>query len=241
MIAIPSTERLTAFKEQIFNDPDIVDPEGIHHEFTQGMHGRKVKFDKVRPGTSLYDEWIDLQAGTIFARHIRPRLATEDSWPRMVVLGIANGMNQQALDIAEALGHGVTGLTTVKMSKNTVTLDESSKENLLTAGPEVLQIVEDVGTAGTNAASGVAVARLCLATAGREMPRTEETLITVQRRDALERLDEIRAQYFSLFVETVALPTFANEAECLSIGHCGDGWDLVRHDTGLLVNSVINQ
>ncbi len=35
-------EALTVFRNHIVEAPGVLDPEGVHHEFVSGMHGRKL-------------------------------------------------------------------------------------------------------------------------------------------------------------------------------------------------------
>jgi hypothetical protein len=114
-------EKTLEFKQKII-DSGIVDGEGIHHVFSQGLHGQKIDFDLIDDESELYAEWVELTSEFIKQNYDKPP---------DVLVGVANGTNRLALSVAKILGGNVTGLVTVKPdgSRNQPVLtDESVKK-----------------------------------------------------------------------------------------------------------------
>ena len=135
--------RTDEFKQAIL-DSGILDKEGVHHVFSQGLHGRKLDFDLIPDDSELFSQWVDVTADFIRENY--------DNLPEAVI-GVANGTNRLALAVADKLG--VAGFDTVKPegSRNQPVLTEASKKKLKELNPEFIVILEDVGTRGTNSSS----------------------------------------------------------------------------------------
>lgn len=205
------TPEAAEFREYIIEE--LRDPEGIHHEFSQGLHGRKIEFEGIPVGGEKHSNWVDLNI--IATRRLHPGRLPE------VVLGIDSGTNDVVEPIAKGLGRGVTALKTVKISKNQVELDPEAQACIQAMKPMEVQIVEDVATRGTASASAVLSCRA----AG---VKIVTVLNTVQRAGSLGRLDEIGAEYHSI----IDIPERDFTAEqCLvePEGYCARGWDLILH------------
>ncbi len=191
----------------------VLDPEGVHHEFVSGMHGRKLDFEAIPDGSDLFDEWAD-----VVAQELRFRYAGEQIG-RMVLLGVANGTNRLVVPVAERLDDGSIGLETRKISPKAVRPTESSIEDIHRIQPELAVVIEDAATQGTTAAT-------CVVAARRLGIRRVEVINTWQRRPKLEKLLAIGAVYHSIIFEP--LPTLEPEA-CAAAGYCAQGWDLIDH------------
>jgi hypothetical protein len=204
------------FEEQLFApESEIYDPEGKHHAFSQNLHGRKIDCDKILRGSSFYFNWIELHAAHVHASHPEEILA------RMVLMGIANGTNDVAQDMALALGNGVEALETQKTSKNSVELTEESVEKLLSINPVLVKGIEDVGTRGTNSSSGVVSVHQNRNPALREIEVSHTVL-----RGIPERLIELGIVYDAMIIRLMRDYT---KEECESIGYCADDWELIPH------------
>ena len=207
------TASAATFKAHIEQADYILDPEGRHHEFVSGVHGRKLDFDKIPDGSELFGEWVEVNARTIFS------LYPDIDPGRLVILGVARGTNRLAAPVAAALGDAVTALVTEKMSPKTVRLAPAAMASMRLLDPDLVVAIEDVGTAGTTAASAVISARAAGA-------RRVEVLNTWQRTISLKRLIGIKAVYHSIIYEPLA--DFAPEV-CRTDGYCAEGWELIPH------------
>lgn len=204
-------EKTLEFKQKII-DSGIVDGEGVHHVFSQGLHGQKVDFDLIEDDSELYSEWVELTAEFIKQNY--------SSLPRVVV-GVANGTNRLAVSVAKVLGPDVAGLVTVKPegSRNQPVLTDESLSKIQELKPASALILEDVGTTGTNSSS---VFR-SLKQAGVE---NITVLNTWQRNDNLIHLDNEGAEYKAVIREV--LTNFTPE-QCAKDGFCSKGWKLLGH------------
>lgn len=198
------------FREHLL-DEGVLDPEGIHHEFVRGMHGRKLHFDRVRPGTSLYDEWVVVGAQTL--RELHPDLSG------LILVSVAEGTNDVTVDIAEELGEGVIGLQTEKVGSRQVRLNKIARQVIRAVRPKRVCIFEDASTEGTI----VLTAAEDLRSMDIEDP---EVLTTWQRRHRLELLENAGIYYNAIIDEPV--PTYTPE-DCRRMGHCAAMWELIRH------------
>lgn len=187
----------------------VLDPEGVHHEFVSGMHGQKLEFEKVEVDSPLYREWVDVNTETI--RQIY------DPLPE-IILGVANGTNRLAMDVARELGREVKGFPTKKDEKKVIRLTSLGKHVIGTLKPSLVVVVEDVGTRGTNSVQPAVAARINGA-------RRVEVLTTWKRRTSLELLDEQEVSYRAIIDEP--LPTYTPE-ECRDIGFCALNWQFIR-------------
>jgi orotate phosphoribosyltransferase-like protein len=197
---------IEVFKDRIIS-AGVLDPEGVHHEFRSGLHGQKLNFEKVGTSGPFYEEWVH-RAADFLAKDF-PRLPD-------AVLGVADGTNQLALDVAKRLGSEVTGLVSRKneFDKNTLMLSESAERFISQHESELLIVLEDVGTTGSNS---VQVAGAGLWAGAKQV----EVVVTWQRRPSLERLDGAGIPYRALIHED--LPGYDPD-DCR---FCEQGWELI--------------
>ena len=200
------------FKKHII-ESDVLDPEGVHHEFVSGLHGRKLDFDVIPDDSELFREWVQVVAQKV------AELYPDIPLRRLALLSVAGGTNRLVGPVAEAMGGGVTSLLTEKISPKEVELTTEAKKNLKELRPELVLVIEDVGTQGTTSASAVRSATEAGA-------RRVEALNTWQRSHSLIKLDEIGANYNSVVKEL--LPNLTPE-ECRESGYCAQGWKLIEH------------
>jgi orotate phosphoribosyltransferase len=199
-------DKVGELKTQIL-DSGILDKEGVHHLFSQGLHGRKIDFDLIPDDSDLYKLWSKVTAEFIRSNY--------SPLPEAVV-GVANGTNRLAVSVAKELG--IEALITVKPegSRNQPVLTTEAKQKLQELKPKSLVVLEDVGTRGTNSAS---VAR-SLREAGFD---NFEVINTWQRSETLPLLDELNVPYKAVIKEV--LVSYKPE-EC---EYCASGWELLGH------------
>jgi orotate phosphoribosyltransferase len=204
------TSEALALKENLMSE-GILDPEGTHHEFVSGMHGRKLDFDKIDDESELYQQWIDVAAGHI-----------EQNFPKLpeVILGVANGTNRVALDVARKFDGRVLGAVSEKDERNSkkLYLSEMAGKLITAMKPEFVVVIEDVGTTGSNS---VQVARQALAHGAENV----EALTTWQRRPNLERLEQVGINYSSII--NTELETYSPD-DCEAPGFCAQNWNLIK-------------
>lgn len=197
-----------AFRDHVINSGYVLDPEGEHSEFVSGMHGQKLDFDTIETGSELYQEWV--QANNDFL------IAELNDIPE-VLLGVANGTNRLSEDVARNFHPtAVTGLVSEKDPQNSkiLRLTKVANEVIRTAKPNLVIVLEDVGTTGSNSVQ--------VAAAAHEAGAKDVLVVpTWKRRERLERLDEAGIRYQALIDEP--LPTYTPEA-CREIGFCALGW-----------------
>ncbi len=87
---------LEVFRNHII-EAGVLDAEGTHHEFVSGMHGRKLDFDTIENEDPLYAEWIGATADY---------LEEEFRGAPQFIIGVANGTNRVALDVARRFEGG---------------------------------------------------------------------------------------------------------------------------------------
>lgn len=184
-----------------------LDPENIHHEFVSGMHGRKIDFDLNLTGSEFYEQWMDACAQYI-----------EENYKDMpsMILGVANGANRMSISIAARLPGRILGLTTEKETPKSVVLNKVADDLISSYKPELVLILEDVGTAGTTSASA---AKAALAAGAKKVC----VLNTWQRREHLEKLEEAGVEYDSMIKDF--LPTYEADA----CEYCKQGVELIAH------------
>ena len=194
-------------------DGCLLDPEGVHHEFASGMHGRKLDFDKIPDYGSLIDLWIDAVADSIRDTLPRKKLG------KLALVSVANGTNRIVPRVAENLGNDTHALLTEKSSAKSVRLTAEAEAIMPRINDGAFVVIEDVATTGLTSAS----ASLALRSAG-----ATDILVmsTWQRRERLEELDAIGVPYVSVINEV--LPTLSKEA-CNSSGPCSQGWLYIEH------------
>jgi hypothetical protein len=204
--------RLQTFEDRIFSDPDIFDPKGVHHVFSQGLHGRKIDLDKIKPGTELYDELVYLTVRYTVSSYL-------DDLPDAVV-GIANGTNKLAKDVSDEIGGGTLYLDTFK-HEGLPRLTADSVRKVRRHEPVFAVEVEDVGTTGRNSLPPA----LQLRQLGVERV---EVVHTVQRSETLPMLDAAGVAYSALIKR---LEPSYDAQECLSNpeGFCAQGWKTIPY------------
>lgn len=200
------------FKSNI-EKSDILDPEGTHHEFVSGMHGRKIDFDSIPDDSDLFNEWVDVV--TEFIKQTYP----SGSYKKLAIVSVANGTNRLVPLVAKKLGKNTVGLLTEKVSPKEVKLTDEAIKQLHSFKPDLVVTIEDVGTSGTTSATAVQSIRKAGA-------KLVESINTWQRRKQLEKLDELDVTNNSII--TAILPTFTAE-ECKASGYCAQGWEYIEH------------
>lgn len=188
----------------------IVDPEKVHSVFTNGDHGQKVDFDKIDASSNLFRDCVEVTAQAIDLSH------PEEEVGRLLLVSVASGTNRFVGPIAEELGDRAGSALTTKLSDGTVELTPDAVEKIKSGNWDFTMFLEDTGTTGGTAASGV----LCARMAGAERVAVKNIL---QRQPVLKRLIEISAPYSSVIAKD--LPTYS-PIECQDHGFCSMGWEL---------------
>ncbi len=189
---------------------ETFDPEGVHHEFNQGLHGKKIDFDKISAGTPLFSEWVELVAESL-----------KQNYPVLpdVLVGVANGTNRIVAAVSRKLDNKPLALETVKSKRSGPILTQKARKIINLAQPAFIVIVEDVGSRGTNS--------LSVFRSIKEMAQARiEVLNTLQRSQELELLKANNVFYSSVL--TYVLPTYT-AAECKKLGYCRDKWKLISY------------
>lgn len=193
------------FKRHIL-ERGILDPEGIHHEFVSGAHGRKLDFDRIPEDDPLYAEWVALNVQAI---RMSGSLA-------LAIAGVANGTNRLARDVGSILG--VEPLLTRKVSSREVQLTPNARSWLAGRALEgTVFVLEDVGTTGNTALTAAEDARIVGA-------HQIQGLFTWQRTASLPAFEAAGVPYRAIIREP--LPTFTPEM-CQAEGYCAQGWQLI--------------
>lgn len=188
-----------------------LDPEGTHHSFVSGAHGRKIDMGLIDTGTPLYEGWMGMHTHRIRRRHGK-------YIGSVAVLGIANGTNRVARSLRDRLG--VVPLYTCKTSPKTVELTSDSVKRLQEGGIRLVIAVEDVGTTGGTAMTGIQSALKI------DSGLDVEAEIAWQRTEALPAFDQAGIPYHAIINEP--LPTYTPQ-DCMNIGYCAAGWTLIPH------------
>src|SRR6266496_4710756 len=208
---------LEVFRNHIIEAPDVFDPEGVHHEFVSGMHGRKLDFGAIPTDSDLFREWVNISAASIHRLYAGTTLGTH------VLLSVANGTNDLVTPVTDVLYEEYDEkwdpLETEKISPKAVALTDESAQFFERYNPDFVLALEDAATRGTTSASAILAAREAGA-------RRVEALNTWQRRPQLEELVGIGAVYYSIIHED--LPTLTPD-ECSASGYCAEGWRLIPH------------
>lgn len=202
------------FRDHIIHAEGVLDPEGIHHEFVSGMHGRKLDFDAIPTESRLFQEWVEACAQTIDTLY-----GGQSVGRRKALLSVANGTNRLVRPVAALLDNDFAPLETRKISPKSVELSDETAAYFAEQSPDFVLVVEDVGTRGTTSATAVAAA--VRAGAGRV-----EALNTWQRRSQLEELDALGVTYNSVIIEP--MPTMS-APQCATVGPCAQGWQFIPH------------
>lgn len=201
---------IEAFKTHIL-EGGVLDPAGVHHEFVSGKHGRKLDFDTIATDSELYSEWVD--ANVDFINH------EFSSTPPEVILGVANGTNRLALDVARRFNGTALGLVSEKDAQDSKVLRLNQLARRVISGilPELVVVVEDVGTTGSNSVQVASEARNAGAKKVIVVP-------TWQRQPHLTKLDEAGIAYIPIIGET--LPTYDSD-QCAIDGFCANGDEFI--------------
>jgi orotate phosphoribosyltransferase len=189
---------------------EAVDPEKVHHEFNQGLHGQKIDFDTIETGSKLFWLWVDLVSLAIKEYY---------SEPPDVLVGVANGTNRIVEPVSRRLGGNTEPLKTMKSDRSSPVLTAASRRAIQLARPSFVLVIEDVGNMGTNALS---VAR----SIQEEGTQRVEVLNTIQRSVGLELLRKEGISYRSVLVHILQSYT---PDECQSAGYCQAGWKLIPY------------
>lgn len=187
----------------------VLDPIGVHHEFAYGTHGRKLDFDLIIEADPLYADWVSANVDSLRSSPALPR----------AVLGIANGTNRLATDVASELG--ITALYTEKVSPREVVLTSESIQVVRAFAPtDEITALEDVGTSGGTTYSG-------LRGVHRFGAHNVNALVTWQRTETLSALAAANILYRSIIFEP--LHTYTPE-QCVKEGYCSQSWTLIAHN-----------
>lgn len=195
------------FRQHIL-ESGIIDPEGVHHEFAYGKHGQKIDFGLIAEGSSLFDEWIEVNVSEIRQRY--PKLP-------FAVLGIDKGTIRLAKETATQLG--IIALCTKKLTSSEVCLTEESRVELTNNEGGLIVALEDVGTTGGTVLTGV---RSVQETGDHDV----EVQFTWQRTPELTAFRSVNTPYNVLI--NALLPTYTAE-QCITEGFCAQGWRLIPH------------
>lgn len=202
-------------RNHIIETDYMVDPEGIHHEFAGGMHGRKINFDAMPDDSELFAEWVDATA-----QYLRFLYGATHAG-KLALVSVANGTNRLVGPVGELLGGQTATLLTVKDSSNSVVLTPEAEEAIKSQQPHTAVVLEDVGTTGMTASTAVLAVR-------QMNVEYVDALFTWQRLKSLERMKTVSVDYHSIIYDHQTYPTFTEE-ECRAIGHCAAGWELIEH------------
>ncbi len=185
-----------------------------HHEFTTGLHGEKLDFDVIAPGTPEWGMWVQLSAAET------RQLFSGPSAPCLVSL--ANGTLEVTEAIAAELNtHGnyddqVLVAHTEKFVVNDqkiVRLTEAAKRLIAYYGIEQALEIDDAATTGSTTAMPIPKLREF----GMEDIRV---LYAWLRNPRLPYLDEQNVPYYGL-IDGHYLPDFSPE-ECRDHGFCAE-------------------
>lgn len=196
-------------KERILSE-GVMDDETQHHEFVTGVHGRKIDFDIIPTGSSLYELWVDALEAFIREKY--------DPMPEMLV-GVANGANRLALSLASRLD-GVIGLPTDKETSRSVMLSKVGVDMISSYKPEHVLVLEDVGTSGTSSMTAVTAV---LAAGAQKVT----VLNSWQRSETLPKIEDEGIEHDALIKEV-----FVNYQpdDCPENGYCAKGSKFIPHD-----------
>ncbi len=210
---------LEAFRQDVV--AEVLDPEGVHHEFVSGMHGQKLDYDNLETHGPMYNRWVGVNVD-----FIRTDALTEDGELPGVIVGVANGTNRLALDVARQFDGSIIGLVSEKDPENSkhLYLPETARLIIGVLEPELAIVLEDVGTTGSNS---VQVAEASLEAGAKNVL----VVVTHQRREQLERLDEAGIPHKAIILDP--LPTFKPE-DCATNpkGFCARGWEFIPRPKG---------
>ena len=198
----------------------IQDPEGFHHEFVRGGHGRKLDMEIVLNRRLSFNYLLGLVLkGSIVARHTQG--------DRIAVVGIANGMTTHAHDLSHYMAWRyprlqVTAFETEKFisaDKKIIQLTNLSHYVFKRNKFDVAVLDDDIGTTGSSTAQPViplrdyGISQIFAA-------------YNVLRNNRLPELDALDVPVHSIV--TKPQPTYS-PLECAQVGFCSQGWELAKY------------
>ncbi len=193
----------------------IVDEGEIHSEFSQTppLHGQKVNVDALKKGSKEFCDTVYTTASQLHA--IYGSVMLENT----VLVSTANGANRFLQPISQQLG--ITGFETVKVAPGVAHLDTDAYKQIHTLSPELVVVLDDVGSTGATTTRPVEDARC----AGAECV---EVLYMWQRVPVLPRLEELNVGYRAII--NTPMPTYTQQ-ECATLpqGFCSREWDVVPY------------
>lgn len=200
-----------SFKKELL-DLEIKD-EGVHHEFTSGVHGEKLDFEVVKRGTPTWQRWVELNSAMV-------KQCFPDRMPP-ILISIANGTNELTDDIANELNrHGnyedrvFTGHTeklTFEDGRKLVQLTDEARRVIAHILPDAAVEIDDVATSGSTTAMPVESLRR----AGIE---ELQVVYTWLRSVSLPCLDALMVPYRGI-IDNHPIPDYT-PAECERVGLC---------------------
>lgn len=197
--------------ESNFNGP-VIDPEGVHHEFVGGDHGQKIDLDKIPDDSEEYEVLVDTTASFIRGEY---------DWVPDIIVGVANGANRLALDVARKFNGKMLGLVTEKDKNDLdrIRLSEMACRVIIGVQPEFVLVIEDVITTGWSALEPADDIRAML-------PRDAqvEVLSIWQRLPVVSQLVASGIPHKTIISEPLTLYT---PQECETTGFCAKGWELI--------------
>lgn len=202
---------LVTFRREILSS-DFLDTD-CHHELSGGDHGQKAHLDRISRGSSLHDALIRLKAEKI--RALRPITRS------LVIVGIANGTNEEAHDIADEIDDGILAIETEKVTRRSVRFTDKAVDDIRSTAPFSAVLTEDVSTKGTVCASLVSEARAL---------GIRDILVvpTLQREAKLPYLDALNVPYDPLVYHE--MPSYsAVDCAVLTEGFCNRGISLKKY------------
>lgn len=187
--------------------------EGFHHRLVSDkldveLHGVKIDLEK---NNAIDSPLLYISSLAAFERCIRN---TRFARCRPThIIGIANGMNQFAVDLAERMGYGCKGVRTVKLGKGIVRLDQEWLDSLDEGAR--LTIVDDVLKTGQSISGPVEQ----LLEKGVKLEDID-VMALVAREENARVLDRLGVKYRSIM--QILLATYTKQ-ECEVSGPCSRG------------------
>lgn len=186
-----------------------------HHEFTTGVHGEKLNFDLIKPGSTEWRQWTELNA--LFICQMYP-----DAKPPSLV-GIADGTTAITEATAAELNRFATYesevlvLPTEKIidetGKKLVRLTKTAKQLLTYFGIQQALEIDDAATSGSTTAMPISELR-------NFDVRDIGVLYAWLRNKNLPHLDALNVPYYGL-VDGHYLPDYS-PADCRDHGFCAE-------------------
>lgn len=198
-------------KESFVNslqEANIIDSD-CHSEFSGGQHGKKINFDLLRPGQTLWDEWVDLNVAELQSRHkVLPRFVISVA---NGTIGLTNAVAQRFSDTQE-----VDALHTFKDTDKIPHLRDVAAVAIEQFRPKLVVFLEDVSTEGSKVVTPAVEALECGA-------HDVVVQTTWKRRSRLEYLDQEGIDYYGIIDRP--MPSYS-PGECAEAGFCFDNLPL---------------